>query len=52
MGKEISDICKEIGIQDINDKFVSKTTIKKAIFDFHYKRMLEDMEGSKKQHGS
>ena len=48
LGEEVAGICKEIGIPDINGEFLSKTEIKNAIFDHHYKEMLENIEGSKK----
>ena len=40
---EVKDICKEVGIEDVNEVFVSSVEIKKAIFDHHLKFMKENM---------
>lgn len=42
--KEVTDICKELDIPDINDDDVPKETIRTAIFEHHYRDMMEEME--------
>ena len=46
--KEVTDICEVLGIPDVNHITVSKTAIKKAVFENHYKEMLVDINKSKK----
>ena len=42
--KEVSEICEEVDIPDINDFVVSKGTIRTAIFEHHYSFMMGEME--------
>ena len=44
----MSQICEELGIPDINDVYVSKTDIKKAILDHHYVDLKADLGKSTK----
>ena len=48
LGKEVSDICEEIGIPDANDVEVPKKVVKEAIFRHHYKDMLEVVKSKTK----
>ena len=43
---EVRDICKELGIPDMNEVAVSKVTIKNAIFKHHYDDMTTEMRKS------
>ena len=45
---EVKEICRQIGIEDLNKHNISKTHIKEAIFYSHYKSMKEDMSKSSK----
>jgi hypothetical protein len=40
LGQEVSDICAELGIPDVNNMMVSKHEVKNAIFDHHYNDMV------------
>ena len=40
LAMEVSDICKTIGIEDVNEAAVSKSDIKEAIFNHHYSDMM------------
>jgi hypothetical protein len=46
--REVSQICEELGIPDINDVYVSKTDIKKAILDHHYVDLKAELGKSTK----
>ena len=48
LGEEVTEICKTIGIPDVNDVDVCKSAIKKAIWDHHYVDMKKELDGSKK----
>ena len=48
LGKEVTEICRQIGIRDINKYKVDKREIQKAIEKSHYEDMMEQLEGSKK----
>ena len=43
LGEEVTEICKEIGIPDLNEVNVSKVTIKNAIFEHHYQSLKEEI---------
>ena len=44
LGKEVSEICHNIGIPDVNGIEVSKSDVKEAIFNHHYADMKREME--------
>ena len=48
--QEVSGICKEIGIPDINDDDIDVPVkdVKEAVEDHHHKHMMEEFEHSKK----
>ena len=48
LAREVCEICKEIGIDDINEKMVEKDVIKEAVFYHNYREMKEDMMKCKK----
>ena len=41
LGREVSDICQELGIPDVNEVVVSKQEIKEAIYKHHYSDMTD-----------
>ena len=43
LAREVSKICKEIGIDDINEKMSDKEVLKEAVFYHNYREMKEDM---------
>ena len=49
--QEARDICRKIGIKDINQYNVSKSQIKDAIFYSHYSDMKKELSSSKKNRG-
>ena len=48
LSKEVSKICADIGIPDVNHKYVPKKEIKQAIFRHHYEDMKSGFEKSSK----
>ena len=48
LAKEVSKICHEIGIPNVNDEFVPTKAIKEAISSHHYSDMKKDLESSSK----
>ena len=46
--QEVRDICRKIGIKDINQYNVSKSQIKDAMFYSHYSDMKQELSSSKK----
>ena len=40
LAKEVSEICKTVGIEDVNHVAVSKYEVKEAIFKHHYSDMI------------
>ena len=48
LGEEVSQICREIGIPDVNDVCVNKEEIKTAIWNHHYADMKKELNNSKK----
>ena len=44
----MSDICAKIGIPDVNRVMVPKVDIKKAIFEDHYRDMIEEVKSKAK----
>jgi hypothetical protein len=48
LGEEVTDICKEIGIPDVNREVVSKSDIKEAIWKRHYADIKMELSTSKK----
>ena len=48
LGKEVTDICKEINIPDVNNEALAKTIVKEAIFNHHYEAMKKEMDGMTK----
>ena len=47
-GQEVSDICKEIGLADLNESLTTKRVIKEAIDAHHYGDMKKELEKSSK----
>jgi hypothetical protein len=50
LAREVSDICEQIRIADVNYCEVKNETIEDAIFFNHYKNMKEELNNSKKLH--
>ena len=48
LAREVSDICEKIGIPDVNKVMVPKAEIKKAIFEDHYRDMIEEVKSKSK----
>ena len=48
LAKEVSDICEQVGISDINDHDIPDYQIKKAIAEHHYAKLKDDIKNSKK----
>ena len=48
LGQEVEEICKLIGIPDINKEMVTKMEVKNAIFENYYKEMVETIKTKKK----
>ena len=48
LGQEVADICKLLGIPDVNVEEVSKSEIKVAIFENHYNEMVESIQTKSK----
>ena len=48
LGVEVAEICKEIGLPDLNENNLNKSTIKKAIADHHYRDVKQELEKSNK----
>ena len=48
LGEEVADICKEIGIADVNKEVVTKENISDAIYNHHYCDLKKELENSKK----
>ena len=44
LGKEVTKICDEIGIADVNNSMVAKSEIKKAIINHHYEEMTIEVK--------
>ena len=51
LGMEVSQICQEIGIEDINDFYISKLEIRDALHNHHYKDVKEELGKSVKLEG-
>ena len=48
LGEEVTKICDEIGIADVNNEAVPTKVIKEAIFNHHYADMKKELEKSTK----
>ena len=48
LAKEVTEICKELGIEDVNEKEVSKETVEEEIFYHHYKELKKEMDSKEK----
>ena len=48
LAQEVSDICSEIGLEDLNDSDIPKEKVQEKIFYHHYKEMNGDMSGMTK----
>ena len=44
LAEEVKMICKEVGIEDVNETEVSKEELKEAVFYHNYKEVKEEME--------
>ena len=47
-GQEVSRICQEVGLPDVNCVNVPKSEVKQAIFEHHYKDMVESVHNQTK----
>jgi hypothetical protein len=50
LGKDVRQICLDIGIPDLNSNIMTKQDIRKAIQHSHYEHMMQLFEGSSKLH--
>ena len=48
LSKEVSDICNELNILDINDQDIPEGVLKRAVFDHHLEEIKEKVSNSKK----
>ena len=48
LGREVTQICEELGIPDINDVSLTKLELKRAIFGHHYKDLKKELDKSSK----
>ena len=48
LGQEVTDICTQLNITDVNNTFVAKSVIKEAIFNHHYAEMTAEVKKMKK----
>ena len=48
LSKEVREICKAVGLEDINQKEVDKEAMEEAIFFHNYKEMKQELQGYKK----
>ena len=48
LGQEVTDICTQLNIPDVNNTFVAKSVIKEAIFNHHYTEMKAEVNKMKK----
>ena len=48
LGQEVTKICAEIGIADVNKSVVAKSEIKKAIANNHYEEMIKEVKSKTK----
>ena len=45
---EVRQICQNIDIPDVNEQYVPKHVVKKAVFDDHYQEMEKEVKKMKK----
>ena len=48
LGTEVAIICQELNIPDVNNEFVSKPTVKEAIFNHQYAAIKKERDGMTK----
>ena len=48
LGEEVTQICREINIPDVNNVWVTKEEIKNAVRNHHYQDMKKELSDSKK----
>ena len=48
LAREVSEICEELSIPDINIHDIPDSQIKKAVYNHHYNKMIDDITNSKK----
>ena len=48
LGKEVTEICQQLRIPDVNNNCMTKAAVRKAIFDHHYSDLKKELEGSQK----
>ena len=48
LSEEVREICKAVGLEDINQKDVDKEAMEEAIFFHNYKEMKQELQGYKK----
>ena len=48
LGQEVAEICNVLGIPDVNVEEISKSEVKEAIFENHYKEMMEIIKSKSK----
>ena len=45
LSEEVTEICKQLDIPDVNDVLITKASLKKAIIYHHGKEVKKEMEG-------
>jgi hypothetical protein len=48
LGQEVAEICNVLGIPDVNVEEISKSEVAEAIFENHYKEMMEIIKSKSK----
>ena len=48
LAKEVTEICREVGIEDVNEKEEPREKVEEGIFYHHYREMKKDMESKEK----
>ena len=48
LGEEVSQICEEIGLPDVNETYVTKQAVGDAIWKHHYDDLKKEISTSKK----
>ena len=48
LAKEVTEICREVGVEDVNEKKVPRGKVEEEIFYHHYREMKKEMESKDK----
>ena len=48
LGQEVTDICQQLNIPDVNENSVPKSVVKESIFNHHHAEMKEEVSKMKK----